>query len=63
MLMGDVSCRITVGYDKYWIVGFASKAAFRIVDVNGDVVAEVSFLFICQYISLLICCGKMNFMI
>ncbi|GMY30284.1 protein LURP-one-related 4-like [Fagus crenata] len=40
MLMGDVSCRITVGYDKYWILGFASKAAFRIVDVNGDVVAE-----------------------
>ena len=42
MLMRDVACRITVGYDKYWIVRFANKAAFRIVDVNGDVVAEVS---------------------
>ncbi|XP_075639722.1 protein LURP-one-related 4 [Castanea sativa] len=40
MLMRDVACRITVGYDKYWIVRFANKAAFRIVDVNGDVVAE-----------------------
>ncbi|KAF5478289.1 hypothetical protein F2P56_004861 [Juglans regia] len=45
MLMGDVACRITVGYDKYdkyWIVRIlgAGKAAFRIVDVDGGVVAE-----------------------
>jgi uncharacterized protein YcgI (DUF1989 family) len=43
MLRGDVACGITVGYDKYWMVRVAAKAAFRIVDVDGDVVAEVSF--------------------
>lgn len=43
MLRGDVACGITVGYDKYWMVRLAAKAAFRIVDVDGDVVAEVSF--------------------
>ncbi|XP_042950338.1 protein LURP-one-related 4-like [Carya illinoinensis] len=45
MLRGDVACQITVGYDKYdkyWIVRIldAGKAAFRIVDVDGGVVAE-----------------------
>lgn len=46
MLRGDVACGITVGYDKYWMVRLAAKAAFSIVDVDGDVVAEVSFDFL-----------------
>ncbi|XP_040990396.1 protein LURP-one-related 4-like [Juglans microcarpa x Juglans regia] len=40
MLMGDLACQVTVGYDKYWIVRLVGKAAFRIVNTDGDIVAE-----------------------
>ncbi|KAF5460691.1 hypothetical protein F2P56_020541 [Juglans regia] len=36
----DVACRITAGYDKYLIVRLAGKSAFRIVGVDGEIVAE-----------------------
>lgn len=43
MLMGDdLGCRVTVGCDKFGIVRLAGKTAFRIVNVDGDIVAEVS---------------------
>lgn len=44
MFMGSIACQITVDCDKYWIVRLAGKSTvrFRIVDVNGDIVAEVS---------------------
>lgn len=41
-MRGEVACRITVGYVKYWIIRLAGKAAFRIVDAEKKVVAEVS---------------------
>ncbi|KAG2677324.1 hypothetical protein I3760_12G092000 [Carya illinoinensis] len=40
LFMGDLACQVTVGYDKYWIVKLAGKAAFRIVNTDGDIVAE-----------------------
>ncbi|XP_062147324.1 protein LURP-one-related 4-like [Alnus glutinosa] len=41
MLMGDdLGCRVTVGCDKFRIVRLAGKTAFRIVNVDGDIVAE-----------------------
>ncbi|KAG7953138.1 hypothetical protein I3843_12G094100 [Carya illinoinensis] len=41
IMAGDVACRITAGYDKYMIVRLAAgKSAFRIVGVDGEVVAE-----------------------
>ncbi|KAB1222528.1 Protein LURP-one-related 4 [Morella rubra] len=40
MMRGEVACRITVGYVKYWIIRLAGKAAFRIVDAEKKVVAE-----------------------
>ncbi|XP_030945492.1 protein LURP-one-related 4-like [Quercus lobata] len=40
MLMGDLACKVTVGYDKYWIVRRTGKAAFRVVNINGDIIAE-----------------------
>ncbi|GMY30282.1 protein LURP-one-related 4-like [Fagus crenata] len=40
MLMGDLACQVIVGYDKYWIVRMTGKAAFRIVNINGDIIAE-----------------------
>lgn len=43
--MGNLACEVTVGFDKYWVVKLAHKAAFRIVDIEGDVVAEVSTTF------------------
>lgn len=46
MLMGDSSaCEITVGCDKYWVMRLAAagKAGFTIVDLDGSLVAEVSF--------------------
>lgn len=39
--MGNSACEITVGLKKYWVVKMVHKAAFRIVDLDGDVVAEV----------------------
>ncbi|KAK4844072.1 hypothetical protein QYF36_016134 [Acer negundo] len=40
---GNLSCKIKLGHDKYWIERSArSKAAFRIVDINGDAIAEVN---------------------
>ncbi|XP_050229715.1 protein LURP-one-related 4-like [Mercurialis annua] len=39
--MGNFSCEISVGFDRFWIVKLSQKAAFRIVDYEGDVVAEV----------------------
>ncbi|KAL4602784.1 hypothetical protein ACB092_10G078700 [Castanea dentata] len=40
MLMGDLACKVTVGYDKYWIVRMTGKVAFRVVNINGDIIAE-----------------------
>ena len=45
MLMGDLACQVIVGHDKYWIVRMAGEAAFRIVNINGDTIAEVSIAF------------------
>lgn len=42
MLTGDLACKVTVGYDKYWIVRMTGKVAFRVVNINGDIIAEVS---------------------
>lgn len=39
--MGNSACEVTVGLKKYWVVKMVHKAAFRIVDLDGDVVAEV----------------------
>lgn len=46
MLMGSIACQITVECDKYWIVRLAGKGGvrFRIVDIDGDIVAEVSLM-------------------
>ncbi|CAK7335513.1 unnamed protein product [Dovyalis caffra] len=38
---GSFACQVTVGFDKYWVVKMASKTAFRIVDIDGDAIAEV----------------------
>ncbi|KAG2681223.1 hypothetical protein I3760_11G134100 [Carya illinoinensis] len=42
MLMGDLACQVSVGYDqKYRIVRLAAgKGAFRILNNEGDIVAE-----------------------
>ncbi|KAF5478290.1 hypothetical protein F2P56_004862 [Juglans regia] len=42
MLMGDLACQVSVGYEKYRIVRLmaAGKGAFRIVNNEGDIVAE-----------------------
>ncbi|KAM1034721.1 hypothetical protein TB2_037520 [Malus domestica] len=43
MLMGSIACQITVECDKYWIMKLAGKSGavgFRIVDIDGDIVAE-----------------------
>lgn len=42
--MGSLACQITVEFDKYWIVRLTGKitAGFRIVDIHGGIVAEVS---------------------
>lgn len=41
-LFGDLGCQVTVGCDKYSIVRLAGKTAFRIENIDGDIVAEVS---------------------
>ncbi|KAK2664072.1 hypothetical protein Ddye_002646 [Dipteronia dyeriana] len=43
LFKGNLSCKIKFGHNKYWIERSArSKAAFRIVDINGDAIAEVN---------------------
>ncbi|KAJ4832030.1 hypothetical protein Tsubulata_010279, partial [Turnera subulata] len=39
--MGRLICQVTVGFNKYRVVKLDQKAAFRIIDVDGDIVAEV----------------------
>jgi hypothetical protein len=43
--MGSFACQVTVGFEKYWVEKLASKTAFRIVGIDGNVIAEVSILF------------------
>lgn len=42
--VGAAACQVTVGFDKYWVVKLRHKAAFRIVDLDGDTVAEVNLI-------------------
>ncbi|XVF51515.1 hypothetical protein PTKIN_Ptkin04bG0191000 [Pterospermum kingtungense] len=38
----DFSCQVTVGFNKYWIVSLGrKKQGFQIVNLAGDIVAEV----------------------
>ncbi|KAJ6326780.1 hypothetical protein OIU78_013796 [Salix suchowensis] len=39
--MGSFACQVTVGLDKYWVVKLGSKQAFRIVNIDREVIAEV----------------------
>ncbi|KAL9406436.1 hypothetical protein Peur_003408 [Populus x canadensis] len=39
--MGSFACQVTVGFEKYWVEKLASKTAFRIVGIDGNVIAEV----------------------
>ncbi|KAG6788342.1 hypothetical protein POTOM_004406 [Populus tomentosa] len=39
--MGSFACEVTVGFEKYWVEKLASKTAFRIVGIDGNVIAEV----------------------
>ncbi|KAB5564487.1 hypothetical protein DKX38_004541 [Salix brachista] len=39
--MGSFACQVTVGFDKYWVVKLGSKQAFRIVNIDSEVIAEV----------------------
>ncbi|PNT45225.1 hypothetical protein POPTR_003G125200v4 [Populus trichocarpa] len=39
--MGSFACQVTVGFDKYWVVKLGSKQAFRIVNIDREVIAEV----------------------
>ncbi|TXG50501.1 hypothetical protein EZV62_023025 [Acer yangbiense] len=41
---GDIACQITVGQNKYWIERSSGpyKAAFRIVNIYGGIIAEVN---------------------
>jgi hypothetical protein len=39
--MGSFACQVTVGFDKYWVVKVGSKQAFRIVNIDREVIAEV----------------------
>lgn len=40
MIKGKVACQIKVGCQKYCIVRISGKAAFRIVNIDGHVLAE-----------------------
>lgn len=43
MIKGDLACQVTVGYNKLRIVRLAvGKGAFGIMDIDGQIVAEVS---------------------
>ncbi|XWS49919.1 hypothetical protein CRYUN_Cryun12cG0044200 [Craigia yunnanensis] len=38
----DLACQVTVGFNKYWIVSLGrKKQGFKIVNLAGDIVAEV----------------------
>ncbi|KAJ6308149.1 hypothetical protein OIU76_017844 [Salix suchowensis] len=39
--MGSFACQVTVGFEKYQVEKLASKTEFRIVGIDGDVIAEV----------------------
>ncbi|KAK3227136.1 hypothetical protein Dsin_006998 [Dipteronia sinensis] len=41
---GDIACQITVGQKKYWIERSSSpyKAAFRVINIYGSIIAEVN---------------------
>ncbi|KAK4844054.1 hypothetical protein QYF36_015848 [Acer negundo] len=41
---GDIACQITLGQNKYWIERSSGpcKAAFRIVNIYGGIIAEVN---------------------
>ncbi|XP_061979895.1 protein LURP-one-related 4 isoform X1 [Populus nigra] len=42
--MGSFACQVTVGFDKYWVVKLSSKQAFRIVNIDREVIAEIAGL-------------------
>ncbi|XP_011022720.1 PREDICTED: protein LURP-one-related 4-like isoform X1 [Populus euphratica] len=42
--MGSFACQVTVGFDKYWVVKLGSKQAFRIVNIDREVIAEIAGL-------------------
>lgn len=43
MIKGNLACQVTVGYNKLRIVRLAvGKGAFGIMDIDGQIVAEVS---------------------
>ncbi|GLU05782.1 hypothetical protein SLE2022_228620 [Rubroshorea leprosula] len=52
VLTVDLACEVTIGHCKYWIVSLAHKASFQIVDIDGDVVAEVKQKQVCSGIML-----------
>ncbi|GLT78245.1 hypothetical protein SLA2020_497850 [Shorea laevis] len=52
VLVGDLACEVRVGDCKYWILSLAHKAAFRIVDIDGAVVAEAKQKQVCSGILL-----------
>ncbi|KAJ8766152.1 hypothetical protein K2173_021669 [Erythroxylum novogranatense] len=39
--MRNLVCQVSVGFDKFWVEKVAPKIAFRIVDIDGYVLAEV----------------------
>ncbi|KAJ6388686.1 hypothetical protein OIU77_027110 [Salix suchowensis] len=39
--MGSFACQVTVGLDKYWVVKLGNKKAFKIVNIDREVIAEV----------------------
>ncbi|XP_065858942.1 protein LURP-one-related 4 [Euphorbia lathyris] len=39
--MRKMGCEVRLGFDKYWIVNLGQKDGFRIVDFDGDLIAEV----------------------
>ncbi|KAL5747477.1 hypothetical protein ACOSP7_024477 [Xanthoceras sorbifolium] len=44
LFRADIACQITVGQNKYWIERSSAryKAAFRIVNIHGDIIAEAN---------------------
>ncbi|XP_022773123.1 protein LURP-one-related 4-like [Durio zibethinus] len=42
IIQRDLSCQVSVGFDKYWIVSLGrKKQGFKMVNLAGDIVAEV----------------------
>jgi len=56
--MGSFACQVTVGFEKYWVEKLASKTAFRIVGIDGNVIAEVSILFPHMILAFPCCKGR-----